>query len=138
MGFVFNPFTGNFDFTGSGSEAKNFNIVTQVAQSNISALKLVKLNSSGLLIYADNSNYNDSNVLGLSLNAGSFGSDINVLTFGEIEDSSFNFAIDSDLFLGSNGEIIEVAPTSGVYLKIGNVIKTNTIFISIKQSIERV
>jgi hypothetical protein len=134
MSFDFNPITAELDLVGP--EPSDPNVLNYEAATTISALKLVKLNSSGLLIYADNSNYQSSQTIGVSMNSGNAGDIIKVKTFGELQDTSFSFSLDDSLFLGSNGSIDNTPPTSGVYLKIGKAIKSDTIFIDIEQAVE--
>lgn len=108
----------------------------ELAAGTVSAIRLVKLNINNKLIYStNNANPADAQVLGVSLTGGNADAAIKVLTFGKLTDSSLNFLLDSDLFLGINGNIVDTAPTSGVYLKIGKMVGVNTMFVDIEQPI---
>ena len=136
MPFKYNPFTGKFDVAnGSGGAGpSNPNILEFTAAISISALRPVKLDASGNLIYASNDTYENAQMIGISTTSGLAGSTISVLTFGELQDAFFSFSIDENIYLGSN-VITNAVPTSGVYLRVGKAIKTDTIFIDIEETI---
>lgn len=135
MGFKFNPFTGQFDIVGAGGTATDPNILSFVAGTGISALRAVKLNASSELIYADKDTYENSQAIGLSITSGIVGDTIQVQTFGVLQDASFSFTLDGDIYLSSGGILTQSAPVSGVVLKLGKAIKTDTILIDIEMAV---
>ena len=104
----------------------------------ISGAKLLTVDpQTGSLVYADSSSEDDSQVIGISLDAAADNTTVRVLTFGELEDPSFStFPIGSDLYLGSNGEITSDAVGSGFHVRIGKVIGPSKIFLDIDEKIE--
>ena len=111
-------------------------LVTANAAITISAIRAVKLDSSGEVIYSTNDQtYADAQTIGITLTAASVGDPVDILTFGEVADPSITFSIDSDIFLGLNGALTDVAPITGMYLRLGKIIKTQTLFIDIEQTI---
>lgn len=119
---------------GAGSsEIIDFHIAGQT----ISALKLVCLDASGKLVYADNTSSSLYKPIGLSLTAGVLNDSITILKFGELQDASFAFPLYSKLFLGTNGNIVTTAPSVGWLTPIGYQVKSNAIDLNISTSIYR-
>lgn len=120
----------------SGNTPVTFQTTTQSYLSGVSlsALRLVKLNSSNQLVYADNST--DATVLGLTFQAVSTGvAPITVLS-GLITDSGWNWARGAPLFLGSNGQITTSIPSSGFIVPIGNAEAPTIINLNISQGVQ--
>lgn len=105
-----------------------------LAGAALSALRLVKLNSSNQLVYADSST--DATVLGLTFQAVSSGvAPITVLS-GLVTDSSWNWARGAPLYLGSNGQISASIPSSGFIVPIGNAEAPTIVNINIMQGVQ--
>lgn len=112
-------------------------IVKRIAAEPISALKLVK--SAGLNeceIASSNGTYEDSQVLGLALNAGGIGDEIKILIVGVTKDASFVFTQDEPLFLDPLGNVTETAPTTGFRVQVGRVLGNTEILIELKENIQ--
>src|SRR4030067_2042131 len=120
MAYVLNPFTG--ELTPSVSEALSAKvlILEKNANESISALSLVYLDTSLTCRNADNLIYNTSICVGIALNGGAIGDLIKILSFGIVEDPFFIFGLNDPIYLGLNGVITDIAPTSGILVKIGN------------------
>lgn len=88
------------------------------AGETISALRVVyeRLGKSYLLNPSDSANIDLR--LGLSSTAGELGTGINVQVLGSFDDSSWNWS-EGLVFLGPNGTLTQVAPTSGWLLVVG-------------------
>ena len=105
-----------------------------LAGAALSALRLVKLNASNQLVYADSST--DATVLGLTFQSASIGvAPITVLS-GLVTDSSWNWARGAPLFLGSNGQISASIPSSGFIVPIGNAEAPTIINLNIMQGVQ--
>jgi hypothetical protein len=100
----------------------------------LSALRLVKLNASNQLVYADNSI--DATVIGLTSQAVSSGIEPTAVLSGLVTDSSWNWVRGSPLYLGSNGNITAIAPTSGFIVPIGNAEAPTIINLNITQGVQ--
>ena len=110
-------------------------ILEKIAGENISALKLVYLNSSSSVKLADNSIESTGTVVGVSKSSSVMGGLVKVLVFGILEDAFFNYGINERLFLGSNGEITTIQPISGVLTSIGFGLGSGAIQIGIDKPI---
>lgn len=141
MGFIYNPFTGHLvpspDNSASSQDALSAKtlILEKIASENISALKLVYLDTQSSVSLADNSAEEIGTVIGVALNTVLAGGLVRVLVFGILEDAFFNFAINERLFLGSNGEITTVQPTSGVLTSVGFGLGAGAIQIGIDKPV---
>jgi len=135
MSYKYNAITGQLDYF-EDSEAAKLLIDTRICDENISALRLVTAIDSTDIELANNNIYSSSKVLGLSLQSGNIGDEIEVLLFGKVEDNSFSFTLNEPLFLTSNGQITSTAPTSDFSVNIGHSLGVGAIFIDIKEPIE--
>jgi hypothetical protein len=131
MGFKFNPFTGTFDIVDSvnldSTSVKEKKVLSQVT----SALRLVKVLANGKVDLADSLLYSDSQVYGITLQAGVADAEVDVLTFGPVSDVSFSFPINEPLFLTTSGNFSNVPPSVGHLSKIGYALDVGKIFIDI-------
>ncbi len=109
------------------------NNVTAVAGQTISALKIVYTDpATSKILYADKDIPATVNSLfGVTTQSGILDDEINIVTFGVIEDSSWawNMAGNINLFLGSNGTIVQGAPIGDIVVKIGYAISETSIMV---------
>lgn len=106
----------------------------------ISALKLVNAtNDTDVQIGDPATTFEDSVILGIALQAGIIGQQRQVQLFGKVEDLSFNYPINDSLFLGLDGSITNVAPTTGAgythSVYVGYSLGTGAIFLNIQEPI---
>ena len=138
MSWKFNPFTGNLDYfeeTEIVDSAKRLSD-TRICDENISALKLVRAVNDTDIVLANKTDYIESKVLGIALQTGVTGNEIEVLLFGKVEDSFFTFPLNQPLFLDLNGAITSTPPTTDFSVNIGHSLGLGAIFIDIKEQIE--
>lgn len=141
MGFIYNPFSGQLvpspDTSASSQDALSAKtlILEKIASENISALKLVYLDTQSSVRLADNLSEVTGTVIGVALNTVLAGGLVRVLVFGILEDAFFNYAINERLFLGSNGEMTTIQPTSGVLTSIGFGLGSGAIQIGIDKPV---
>lgn len=102
----------------------------------ISAIKCLYNNGSGILIATDDLDFNEAQVIGISRTAAASGNPIKYLTNGRMEDSSFSFAVGSQLYLGQNGQITDQEPAQNFRTKIGSALEGGAIMINIDEPIE--
>lgn len=127
MSLRFNPTTGQLDLvddTLPGIVSK-----TYTASEAISALKMVASSGLNTIGVADKDSLPET--LGMAVTAGGIGSDIEVVTFGQVDDASFTFGVNACLFLDSTGSITATAPTTGNNVPIGKSLANGSIFIDI-------
>lgn len=115
------------------------NNVTAVAGQTISALKIVYTDpATSKILYADKDTPITVNSLfGVTTQSGILNDEINVVTFGVIEDSSWawNMAGNINLFLGSNGSIVQGAPVGNIVVKIGYAISAISIMVRVGEPV---
>lgn len=109
--------------------------VSLTADETISALKMIYQSSptnGGLGSGQDNLK---KDVVGMSVTAALAGASFEVLLFGRVEDSFFNYPVNTSLYLDINGNITDIAPTTGYSVLIGKGLGTGAIFIDIERPI---
>lgn len=135
MAYTLNPFTGDLIPSITDAISAKTLILEKEASENISALKLVYLDSSLSCSLADNSISGKVNSCGISINAGILGDTIKILSFGILEDASFLFGVNEPLYLDINGGLTNVPPTTGYLTKIGYGLGAGSIYIKIEKPI---
>jgi hypothetical protein len=108
---------------------------TYVAGVAVGALKFVRVNASQELILGGNDTYNNSKVIGITLEAGGIGDEVTILLFGKLDDVSFTFPVNDSLFLSASGAITNVPPTSGTSTLVGHSLGVGSIFVKIERPI---
>lgn len=136
MPLRFNFINNSFDFIPDQSDSAKRLEVIKIAGESFSALKLVRLVDSESVLLADKAIYDNSIVLGVSLNAASIGNDVTVLVYGILEDPFFNFSPNELLFLGDNGEITNINSLSGNRTIIGHGLGAGAIMVKIQETIQ--
>lgn len=105
-----------------------------IAGTALSSLRLVKLNSSNELVYADSST--DATVLGLTYQAVSMGVAPITILSGLATDPSWTWTRGSPLFLATNGQLSHSVPVSGFIVPIGNAEAPTIINLNIAQGVQ--
>lgn len=110
---------------------------TRPAAANVSGGKAVTLNAAGQCLHANGANASMANsVAGISLNGGAPGADITIITSGgEIEESVWNWQANKPIFLGTDGALTQVAPTSGYVLVVGVAVGPTRMLVKVQQPI---
>lgn len=72
-------------------------------------------------------------VLGITTGAVSIGATATVTTYGTVTESSWNWTVGSPVFLSTNGQLTQTAPTSGFRTIIGVPLTTTSMFIDISE-----
>lgn len=136
MSFKFNPLTGNLDITNkntaSSTDAEKI-VMKRDLSANTSALKLVCIDASNQFVVGDPSNYQLSQVVGVTLQAGLAGSLVSAHLFGKLDDPFFTFPLHDSLYLGSNGVVTNIVPIVGHDVLVGHSLGNGSIFINIQE-----
>jgi len=99
---------------GSGSA------VTRLAGVALGGHRVVVLDSSDEAIYADHTILaHRDKVLGLTNGAVAQGDEATIVTYGEVVEPSWNWTLDDPVFLGTNGMLTQVVPTTGFLQRVG-------------------
>ena len=98
--------------------------------------RAVTLNAAKELIYADNTNpAHLGKILGISESAADAGSLLTVCSFGELIESSWTWTLDGPIYLTTNGQLTQTAPTTGFLCAVGFPISSTAIFVGVQPSI---
>lgn len=104
------------------------------AAQYITAYKIVALNSSSKVELATNTNMNHVNsVIGISTITVNKDILVSIQTYGKIRNPAWNLDISLPIYVGINGDLTQIAPTSGFVLKIGYALSSDSIFIDLKE-----
>jgi hypothetical protein len=106
-----------------------------VTGESISALRILRTNSVGRVVYADKDGTVEEakNITGVSTSAAASGELVDIQFSGLLTDSGWNWDMSSNnaLYLGSNGTILQGAPSGTVTYKIGHAVSPTRIFINL-------
>ena len=111
---------------------------TLEASTNLSALRAITTDANGKAKYADVDTIPNAMVIGISTTSASTGQNITIKTSGQLTDQywTWNKGI---IFLSTNGQLTQTAPTNGAYVvPIGRAITSTTIIIDIDTIIQTV
>lgn len=117
---------------GSGASTTN----DYTAGNNLSALRVVRSNSSGEAIYADKDSLTDADaLLGITTNAATSGNSVTVQSAGKLEDAGWSWTPGSRLFLQSNGNVSHTVPSTGFIVSVGHAVTATVILIRLREPI---
>lgn len=121
---------------GIGQDQQQENIIhTYTAGELIGIHKCVYIKNNRVYI-ADHTNQEiEDYPLGLSLNSANAGETVRVLLLGIIFDNSFNF-VGENVYLGTNGQLIQIPPNSGFVVIVGKPVNSNTLYVNPKILVE--
>lgn len=126
-------FVGNASSIGGGSDS-SLEIVN--AGAILSALKCVTVTSPNTVIYANNNiDLSSSTVFGITIVAAQTNESTQVKTYGILRDSSFNWPVNTQLYLDINGSLTDTAPTIGFRTLVATSQGVGAIFINIQEPI---
>ena len=114
----------------------NSGLDTKVAAETISALKVLKLDNPTDVNCADTDTCPNATVYGVARVAAAMGSNVEIVRSGNLYDSSFNYPVNTPLFLGAGGVITDTAPATGFLTQIGHSGGPGLIIIEITDPVE--
>ena len=136
---------GSYTDCGDGTPAKQVIICniedlittfeTDIADGDISAVKAVYKTIYGVTLAQDNITYSEASVIGVTLTGATDGNKIKYQEIGKLRDSSFNFPINDQIYLGTNGALTNIPPVTGFRTLIGTSNGTGEIQINIQEPI---
>ena len=116
-------------------EVQNYYTYKNAAYA-IGGNRLVVVNSSDQIIYADkNIAGHAAKVLGITTGAVELGARVKIQTNGMMQEPSWSWTLDAAIYLGNNGLLTQVAPTTGFICVVAFPITATSIFIKINPSI---
>jgi hypothetical protein len=103
-------------------------VTTATASINLSALRAVILDNAGQFAYADSGTPNHAyRVAGILPYAISQGTEGVAYRLGEISDAVWNWTRGSPIFLGTNGQLTQTPPATGILLVLAQPISPTVI-----------
>lgn len=124
---------GNASDIGGGSDG-SLQIVN--AGAILSALKCVTVTSPNTVIYANNNiDLSSSTVFGITIVAAQANESTQVKTYGVLRDSSFNWPVNTQLYLNTSGALTDTAPLAGFRTLVATSQGSGAIFINIQEPI---
>lgn len=117
---------------GAGTSSTDSNYITLIAQENLTIHRAV-LNTGWM---ASNVSLASAvGVAGLSIFATSATDIASIKIAGYMQESSWDWAMDTPLYLGIAGQLTQIAPASGVIVQLGVPLSQTEILINIQQPI---
>lgn len=106
--------------------------IIKVAGEALGGNRIVVLDATEKAFYANKSDLtNAEKILGVTMGAASLGANVTIQTYGEMEDSSFNFTLNQSIYVGLNGQMTQTPPTTGFLRSIGFPITATKLFIDL-------
>jgi hypothetical protein len=117
------------DAIGSGGEQ------ISLADGDVSAVKAVYKTVLGAKLAEDNGAYIAAVVVGVSVSGAVSGNELTYKVVGRLRDSSLNFPINDQIYLGASGQLTNIAPTVGFRTVIGTSNGIGEIQLNIQEPI---
>jgi hypothetical protein len=113
-----------------GVAGDSINYINILAGQDLSGHRVVSSNSTGYVIYADKDIPDTGNkVLGITTGAVINGNIAEVQLVGVLEEPSWNWNSTDPIFIGNNGQLTQIAPSTGYLYIVGFPMSTTKIFI---------
>jgi hypothetical protein len=100
--------------------------------------RVLALDNTGKAVYADSASLPlTQRVVGVSTSSTDAGVDAPIQTYGVMEEPSWNWVVELPVFLGTNGTLTQIPPTSPskASIVVGFPTSPTTLFINIQQPI---
>jgi len=126
---------GNTGATGPQGAPGVGGTVTVIAGETLPALKFVYIGSDGKAYLGNSATFPETEVIGMTTQAGATNSILEIVPFGLVQDPSFTFGYSQMLFLTTNGAFSTTVPVTGHRVKLGQGLNNGQIFIDIDETI---
>lgn len=110
---------------------------TYTADEDLSALRVVRFSDTpGHIVYARYPEAASAAPLGITVSAGLSGSDVQIITTGELKDDSFAWEVGRPVLLGADGTLTQSAPSNQPFIvAVGTAIAVDTLMVRIEPPI---
>ena len=116
-----------------GPKGDSTTTVTKIANSNLSGHRAVIITGNNRVDYADKDIQSQAdNVLGITHSSAIEGEQIDVHIGGELEELSWNWNINSPIYLSNSGFLTQTLPTTGFVAQVGIPISSTKMLVSIR------
>lgn len=113
-------------------------IIAKIAAIALGGNRVVVLDVNEAAIYADNTNLTHADkILGITTSAASLGASVTIQTYGEMTEPSFNWTLDTQVFVSVNGLMTQTPPVTGFKRSIGFPIAATKLFINLQEPVIR-
>jgi hypothetical protein len=110
--------------------------ITVTAGQDVGGHRAVVLNASDQALYADQTNPHHVNrLVGVTTGAASAGGSVSIVSHGNMVEPTWNWTVDSPVFLGANGLLTQTPPISGFLQIVGMAVSPTTLFVTIRDPI---
>jgi len=110
--------------------------VSYPAAVNLSGQRMVRLDSAGELVYAENTDLADAErVLGMTAGAVNTGDTAQVIRSGVVVEPTWNWTLGQPIFLSTTGLLTQTPPAAGFVLQVAFPVSSTSVFIDIKQAL---
>jgi hypothetical protein len=124
------------DISGGGGGGLAANLEIRNASETISALKcLYSVDANSVALSTDNVSFLKASVFGIAITAANTNESMQIQTAGTLRDSSFTWTSGTQLYLGANGSLTDIAPSLGFRTLVANSQGPGQIFINIQETI---
>jgi hypothetical protein len=112
--------------------------LTMTAGASLSALRAVTSDGNGDAVYASNDTLANAQVIGVTLGAANSGDQVGVKTFGIMTDANWTWTKGA-VYLGTNGQLTQTAPTGGaIIVQVGKAMTATQLFVDVDTTITTV
>ena len=119
----------------SDAITEGFGTETDVADGTVSATFAVYRTINGVSVGNNSNSFSEASIIGIAINGANNGDLVTYKTSGKLRDSTFNFPINDQLYLGLSGNITNIPPTTGYRTLIGTSNGNGEININIQEPI---
>lgn len=117
-----------------GAEGTQY--LSKLAGADLSGHRMVVLDAAGKAVYADNTTMTHVNkVLGMTVGSAVTDVAIDILRWGELEEPSWSWTLDTPIFLSTNGLLTQTPPSTGFSQIIGFPVSATKAYISLREPI---
>lgn len=121
----------------SGAVSNDLFMFSIIAPSNFGGQRIIAFNGTNYFYASYLTPLDSIKTIGISKNAASVGTELKIQTLGNLTDPSFTWDIGTILYLGDNGLLTNIPPTTGLFWELAKVVYQNTICFNPKNPIIR-
>jgi hypothetical protein len=117
----------------AGDDAVSENTISAIAGENISIYRVVYIENDKVYLADKNTLTSRHKILGITIETQSINNLIDIKIAGSVTNASWNWN-PGNVYVGSNGALTQVEPTSGYIVQIGIALNQTTVLIDIDKA----
>lgn len=106
-----------------------------LAGESLSGHRAVYISAANQAMYASKDDDTADAVFGITTSAASLASAVEIRYIGVITEPSWNWTVKEPIYLGANGILTQVAPTSGALVELGIALTATSMSVRIQEAI---